>query len=411
MNKVLMDRIYFLALSLALIGLLLPMNLGNIALGVFLVTSFISTLIEKNFRFPSRRQWFFAGFFGLFIIGLLYTEDSKYGLKILERNLVWVLLPLVIPLGNQLRKQTLLKAVSVFAVAIHVLMLGLVFVAIYKYIDTQDILVFYYKYLTEIINFHPVYLAVYLLFALLILIEGWQKKYIKTPIYLKIGIIVFDVILLILLSSKMVLASFLLIFLILIFRSYKSRKVIWGSILGIVLLGAVMMQFSETRNRINDSLFSSWELLEQETFKYNDPFTGITLRLITWKFTMKKFLSEENVVIGLGTGDARSFINEVYKERKMDGAGYLNFNMHNQYLEYLLKFGVLGLIYFGTILFLCFKKAVKDRNHLYFSFLLIFCIFSITESNLEVQRGIVFFVLINTLFYFFSAQSREEADA
>jgi O-antigen ligase len=411
MNKVRIEYINTIALSIALVGLLLPLNISNIALGLFLVATFVSNLTRKKIQFPSKKQWLFVGFFLLYALGLLYTEDFKYGLKLIERNIVWLLVPLVIPLGMRMNRKHLFSAFLAFAIAIHVLMVGLVFIASYRYLDTNDALVFYYAELTEIINFHPVYLSVYLLFGLMILIEAWQKKHIKTLLYFKIPIIIFDVVLLILLSSKMVLASFILIFLILVIRSYKSKKVIWGSILGIVLLGFVVMQFSETRNRINDSLFSSWELLEKETFLYNDPFTGITLRLITWKFTMQKFLSEENVVIGVGTGDARNFINDVYRERKMDAAGYLNFNLHNQYLEYLLKFGILGLIYFGTILFLCFKKAVTSRNRLYFSFLLIFCIFSLTESNLEVQRGIVFFVLINTIFYFFPTQSLEKTNA
>jgi len=92
----------------------------------------------------------------------------------------------------------------------------------------------------------------------------------------------------------------------------------------------------------------------------------------------------------------------------MDDAGYLNFNLHNQYLEYFLKFGLIGLLYFLTILFLSFRKAIKEKNKLYFSFLLIFCLFSLTESNLEVQRGIVFFVLINAIFYFFPQPTEQK---
>jgi O-antigen ligase len=411
MSKLRIADICTVALSIALIGLLLPFQLSNIAMGLFLVTAFAANLIQKKIQFPSKIQWLFAGFFLLFVIGLSYTEDTKYGLKIVERNLVWILIPLVIPFGLKMEKKSLLKAFLAFVVAIHVLLIALLFLASYKYLDTKDSLVFYNRQFTEVIKFHPIYLSVYLLFGMLILFEVWQKKIVKTALALKILIVVFDIVLLILLSSKMALASFVLIFLILFLRSYKSRKAVIGSILGIVMLGVVVMQFPETRNRINDSLFSSWELLEKDTFLYNDPFTGITLRLLTWKFTLQKFTAQENLVIGLGTGDAREFINNVYRDHKMDAGGYINFNMHNQYLEYLLKFGILGLIYYLTILFLCFKKAVTNRNRLYFSFLLIFCIFSITESNLEVQRGIVFFVLINTVFYFFPTQSLEKADA
>ncbi len=408
MAKLRIEDYCSISLGLALVGLLLPLNLSNIAVGVLLVTSFVAFLLDKQRKFPSANQWVFAGFFLLFIVGIFFTEDLKYGLRILERNIVWVLIPLLVPLGLRLSKRSRYKPFLAFVIGIHLLVAFLFINALIRFFDAGDSLVFYNVKLTEVINFHPVYLAVYFLFAMLTLFYLWSEKYLLTPRYLKVIIVIFDVIALILLSSKMVLGSLIFISLFLVIRKYRSRKAVIGSLLGVLLLGVVVMQFEETRNRINDSLFSSWELLEKETFLYNDPFTGITVRLITWKFTMQKFFEQENVLLGVGTGDGRNFINDVYRDRKMDDAGYLNFNMHNQYLEYLIKFGVLGLIYFLTILFLSFKKAIQGRNSLYFSFLLIFCIFSMTESNLEVQRGIVFFVLINTIFYFSPEKSIEK---
>lgn len=395
------------SLTLALIGLLLPMNIGSASLGVFLLVSLISMI--KNWKKHSfqKHQFLFAGFFLLFPIALVYTEDLTYGLKLLERNIAWFLLPVLAPFALSIKKKDLFKALHTFAWAVHAMVLFLGLFALWRYMETKDPLVFYYDELVSVVKFHPVYLSVYLLFSLLIFAEGWKKKRLEHKLFFKIGIIAFDLVLLILLSSKMVLALFFIVVLIVVLKDYKSKKIVLSSLTGMVLLVAIIMQFPETRNRINDSLFSSWELLDKETFKYNDPFTGITLRLITWKFVMDKFAKNENVLIGLGTGDAKEYINQVYRERKMDDGGYIDFNMHNQYLEYILKFGLIGFLYFITILFLSFKRAIKERNGLYFSFLLIFCMFSITESNLEVQRGIVFFVLINTIFYFFSFRKSE----
>lgn len=397
-----LEKLQQYSLSLALIGLLLPMGLSNFLVGAFLAISLFSAVTKKDRKIITKENLFFAGFFLLFPLALLYSSDVDYGLKLVERNVVWFLLPLVIPFSLQMPKKHLYKAFLSFAIAVHVAALLLLIVALWNFMKTSDPLVFYYDKLIAVLKFHPVYFSVYLLFSVLILFEGTLKKYIKIPLYLRIFIVVFDVILLVLLSSKIVLASFLLVVGVLIFRNYRSRKSIVTALVSVLVILAITMQFSETRNRINDSLFSSWELLDKETFNYNDPFTGVTLRLITWKFVMQKFVENENLLLGLGTGDAKEFINDVYRERKMDDAGYLNFNMHNQYLEYILKFGILGLLYFFSILFLSFKKAIKSKNGLYFSFLLIFCIFSITESNLEVQRGIVFFVLINSVFYFSS---------
>lgn len=397
-----LEKLQQYSLSLSLIGLLLPMKISTILVGVFLAISLFSAFKKKSLKSISKENFIFAGFFLLFPIALLYSSDVDYGLKVVERNVVWFLIPLLVPFSLQMSKKQLYRAFLAFAIAVHAAALLLIVVACWNFIKTNDSLVFYYDELIAVLNFHPVYFSVYLLFSLLILFEGTLKKYIKLPLYARGLIVAFDVVVLVLLSSKIVLASFLLVLGILIFRSYRSKKSILTALLAIVVTLTVVMQFSETRKRINDSLFSSWELLDKETFKYNDPFTGITLRLITWKFVMKKFIEKENVVLGLGTGDVKEFINNVYRERKMDDGGYINYNMHNQYLEYTLKFGVLGLLYFFSILFLSFKKAIRTKNGLYFSFLLIFCIFSITESNLEVQRGIVFFVLINSVLYFFS---------
>lgn len=407
-----MSRIKFadvcsISLGIALIGLLLPLNLSNIALGIFLLVSIVSIFKEKR-KIPSKKQLLFAGFFLLFPLALIYTDDVSYGLKNVERNIVWFIIPILVPFALKMDKKSQFKALSIFSVAIHLLIAFLVLVAFWRYFDSKDEMVFYYSELTDIINFHPVYLSVYFLFGLIILFESWKKKYWNPSLAIKILIVAIDMVFLILLSSKIVLVSFLLVLLISILRRKQSRKKAIFSIVGLFMIVFIIMQFSVTRDRINNSLFSSWELLDKERFEYDDPFTGVTLRLVAWKFVSKKFIENENVFIGVGTGDARDFINRVYKDRNMDAAGYTNFNMHNQYFDYILKFGLIGLLYFLTILFLSFKKAIKEQNGLYFSFLLIFCIFSITESNLEVQRGIVFFVLINTIFYFFPSQTVEQ---
>ena len=62
-------------------------------------------------------------------------------------------------------------------------------------------------------------------------------------------------------GSNLSFISFLLVLLTLLFRELKSKKQVLIAIGGVFLLGVGVMQFSETKNRINDSLFSSWELL------------------------------------------------------------------------------------------------------------------------------------------------------
>jgi O-antigen ligase len=160
-----------------------------------------------------------------------------------------------------------------------------------------------------------------------------------------------------------------------------------------------LLTFSKTKERIQESIFSKWELLSKDKFLYNDPFTGVTLRLITWKFVLLE-MKEKNCLIGTGSGDSQELIDNVYKKHKMDDAGYLGLNMHNQFLEFFVSFGLIGLLYFILILFVCFQKAIKQNDYLYIIFLFSFSFMSLTESNLQVHRGVVFFVLLNSLMYF-----------
>ncbi|MBL4605957.1 MAG: hypothetical protein JKY02_09945 [Flavobacteriaceae bacterium] len=309
-----LEKLQKLVLTLSLIGVVLPIQMGSLAIGLFLIISFVIAL--KN-RFRSDRMatqfgFFFAGFFLLFVIGLFYTEETTYGLKWLERNAVWFLIPVLIPLSLKISYKELFRSLLVFSMVIHAIGLLLIGIAVWNYIDTNDIQAFYYDQLTGSIEFHPVYLSLYVLFSLLIVVEGLRKKYIKLHPLLIVSLVLFDIVLIVLLSSKIMLVALLLLLIIFMITYYKrQRKIMVLTIFLITVSVVLITQFTETKNRINDSRLSSWELLDKETFNYNDPFTGITLRLITWKFVMKKFINEENILIGLGTGDAEVFINQV----------------------------------------------------------------------------------------------------
>jgi len=112
-----------------------------------------------------------------------------------------------------------------------------------------------------------------------------------------------------------------------------------------------------------------------------------------------KTLVDENVIIGVSPGDSQDFVDKVYAKYGMDAAGYTGYNLHNQYVEIFIKSGIIGLIVFMVWIIIFFKEAL-NRKKMYFFFLLIFFTSALTESNLEVHRGIVFFALFNSLFFF-----------
>lgn len=396
-NENSLNKIQTLLLSISIIGLLLPINISSFLLIVFVVFSISKQILySKTTNFFNKTAFFFSGFFLFYVVSLFYSNSLNIVFRLLERNVSWFILPLIFSLGIHSTKEERFKILFPFAIATQLFALIYLVIALYNFSQTGSAENFYYTELTSILDFHPVYFSLYLLFSLSIFVYGYLKKQKKFALYLLIGLFLFDILMLILLSSKNILFVSILIFLIILIKNFNKQKwlfVLFG--LSIIFL----LRFTTTKERIKESLFSNWELLSKDEFLYNDPFTGATLRLITWKSVLLE-MKNNNYLIGTGSGDSQELIDNVYKKHKMDDAGYLGLNMHNQFLEFFVSFGLIGLLYFLIILFVCFQKAIKQNDYLYLIFLFSFSFMALTESNLQVHRGVVFFVLLNSLMYF-----------
>lgn len=101
---------------------------------------------------------------------------------------------------------------------------------------------------------------------------------------------------------------------------------------------------------------------------------------------------------GVGTGNWKDAYHDAYQQihSKMSQSHYAD--AHNQYLNYMVKFGLLGLFW---ILFSIIYPVVKSKsyqNPLFFLFLISMLIANFGDSNFETHVGSSFFVLIYCLF-------------
>jgi len=402
MNKVFFSKIHSISLIIALIGLLFSVKISSVFILLFSLLSVIKLFIDTDFKKkkPPTYIFIFVGVYVFYLIGFFYSSDTSYALKLLERNSSWLVIPLLIFFTFSMTNKEKNKILLPFAIATHIVAFFFLFVAIVRYYNTGESLVFYYREFTSVLDFHPIYFATYLLFSLAILVSIYTSSYVKVNKNYIVLLILIDAVFLLFLSSKNILLVFTVSSMYFLIKCLKKKKKLFflPIIVGVMIFS--MLKFSTTKERVYDEIFSKWELLSKEQFAYNDAFTGITLRLITWKFVVQKIVAEKRYFFGTGTGDAQDFIDTVYKEHNMDAAGYLGFNMHNQLLEYFVRFGFLGMLYFMFFLLVSFKKAVQNRDHLYVFFLILFFSVSITESNLEVHKGILFFVFMNSILFF-----------
>jgi O-antigen ligase len=115
-------------------------------------------------------------------------------------------------------------------------------------------------------------------------------------------------------------------------------------------------------------------------------------------------LIKKKPITGYGSGSETALLQDGFFNHKLYNS-YLNrLNSHNQYLSFLLKTGVGGLlIYLGTLAF-GFSVALKKKDLLFFAFMMLVAIVSLSENLLDVDKGIFFYAFFFS-FFFFSVQS------
>jgi O-antigen ligase len=126
-------------------------------------------------------------------------------------------------------------------------------------------------------------------------------------------------------------------------------------------------------------------------------------RLDRWRSAFG--LIEKSPVIGYGAGSELGLLHEDFYARKYYNSFVNHLNSHNQYLSFWLKSGMVGLlIYLATLVF-GFREAIKRKDLLFFSFMLLIAVVSFGENLLDVDKGVIFYAFFFS-FFFYSSQTK-----
>jgi O-antigen ligase len=136
------------------------------------------------------------------------------------------------------------------------------------------------------------------------------------------------------------------------------------------------------------------------------PGESIEPRLTRWRIAGQLIMAAP--VTGHGTGSEVGLLHEEFYRQKYYSSFLNNLNAHNQYLSFLLQSGVIGLIVYLFTLVYGFRLALKRKDLLYFTFMLLLAIVSISEDYLTVDKGVCFYAFFFSLFAFSSGASRTE---
>lgn len=362
-----------------------------------LILSFIIILFSGNYRakwqyITTHKRWMmFAALYLLVVYAYLRSADKQEALRDMNVKLYLLLIPVFMAIFGQVQQRTIQLFLRAFVFACAVFGIVALGLAAYDMIITGENH-FYYKYLVDFTFIHPSYIAMFMVFAMIVLaghiITSYQQLSRNNVLQL-LMLIAFFMLFVLLLTAKIAIASMFLALTIAFFiwgRMYIGwKRTTLIAVAGNLVLFLAMMALPYTRQRM-------LMLLHYNEVNYTN---SVDSREEIWKAVGQ--VAGNHLWMGVGSGNAQEVLNAQYAENGFTTGVEERYNAHNAYLQVLVETGLPGLIVFLSFLIACLWLAWKDRNYLWIAFLLLYMINITTESMLKTQSGVVFFSFFNAL--------------
>ncbi len=118
---------------------------------------------------------------------------------------------------------------------------------------------------------------------------------------------------------------------------------------------------------------------------------------------------KENPVFGIGTGNWKMVYDKAYEQMDSKLSPEKRGPSHNQYLNYLVKFGIVGFVWIMVALLVPVFRTGNRRNFIFMLFLVAFAFASLADANLETHMGLSFFIFFYSLFIWNSASEMKKS--
>lgn len=346
--------------------------------------------------------------FWIACIWLIASSNYTEGFKHLEHSLSLIVFPAVFAFKGK-SGQSGIKFIFLTFLASCLLRY---FLFVFQVVEVELVLIpDYWKELFLLTNnlfnekaMHPTYFGMYLGMSGFICFHFYLEEAVKSRKFLWGGLFVLFLLMNLTLAAKAALAGTFLGLLAgmasRIHAGFQKKKLVKG-ILAILVFGAgTAILLVKVPNSLVQEFNSYYQLLQgensEDAFEYdlygsnfNEQSWYTTNRIHIWRAGLN--VVKENPLLGVGTGDAEDALKEEFVRRGNTTLAIRNTNTHNQYLDFLVRYGAIGLV---AILFF-FGRALRVgflyRNTVFIMFLVLFVTVMMTENILNRQYGIVFF--------------------
>lgn len=376
------------------------MRLNNIILGAFIVFGLIDIVfvskklnVKKYFTYG----WPIIGLFALSVLASFRSLDID-NLNYLETHWSLLLVPFLMLSESELYQKNrhrifmslIWGCLATLAICYANLILEIVKSGepLKEWFQDWD---FAHSF-TEIADTHPAYLSLFLVTAILFLIQDRQLR--KVLRYTLLIIFLFG---LFQLANKMALLLFVLfLFYIAVsnIRHYKQQLIVL--VFGVSLCTSFFWTFESYY--MQSRMFSVDAIFDEK-------------RVQRWEVSYQIF--KENPFVGVGYHDIEEVRKEKYQEGGYSLASAKELNAHNQFLEYLSINGAIGGFVYAIALAFLFLLSIYRRDHLFTFIFFAFFLANLTESMMVRIKGIEYYAIFASLFLcsFSNSWQKDHVDA
>jgi O-antigen ligase len=386
---------------LALMAFALPLSTS--ALSVLAILILLVWLVEGNFR----EKWrviisnpvaiAVLVYLGLYVFGLLWTEDMNAGLDVLKKQ--WKLM--LFPVFLTAVRGSLRRVYMGFFLAGMTVAMAMTYLAWFGLLQYADVTPTHLTRGTFHVIYNPLLaFAIYLLLHELLWgkIRGW-------PAWPLAGLVVLMIVNMFITEGRIGQLVFFVLLGVVLLQIFKT-KVLWAVLLMAFLFPLIFTAGYKLSPVFHDRVDQAYT--EVVDFR-NNLHSSVGMRLAFWKNSWK--IIKENVWTGVGTGDFQAAYAAVNKRYSFDLRE--TDNPHNQYILVFCQLGLLGLIALAAIFTTQIRQAfvrradvirgygqeTMDWQRIRFAFPIFFLSIMLTESYLIISGTGFLFSLFGAIIY------------
>jgi O-antigen ligase len=379
--------------------LIFSLKISNVLILLLFVIAFADAFQKKRWDINIKNLAWCSSIFIVTIVAAFYSADQQQAWRDVESRLPLVLFPVAFSLKFP-TPQDFKSLLRHLYISLGFTFFVLLVIALWR--NAQAPLpeiwfikwLYYYTDFTEPIDIHPLYLSLYVAFAILILcidIVG-IKKVLHLSTGKKVAILLILVIFFVMLSSRWIIAVMLCTCIVILFiaRRQISRYWFMGFVAFVAIIAVLILLSPVTRDRFFVTFTNKYSFSQ-----YNID------RLVIWSVA-SGYIKEnpEEFIVGKGTGSSEQLMDKLYKEKNIEWDFEKKTNTHNQYLEFLMNSGLLGLTWLLFFLIRSLKEFLSKKCWVGITFILLMSMGMVAENYLNRQKGIAFFAFTYTLLYF-----------